>query len=173
MVGRPTYYGSGLSEDAVDELDLDGIGGLLALTPTNEVNTLAAMHFAEVFGREQIYQLASQVSDTARTEVSAQNRGRALFGKEINHARLEIVFARGWSIKKTKLTKEFDSGDYQDLYPDGSIPLCWISESKELVFYTADKYPEPKPGQTLIAVIPERSDAMVRQQSELSDQLAR
>ena len=43
MEGLPTYYGSVLSEYAIDEIDLNEIGGLLALTPNDEANSLAAM----------------------------------------------------------------------------------------------------------------------------------
>lgn len=48
--GLRTSYGNVLSEQARDALELSGIGRLLALTPNQEVNTLAAMHFVEFFG---------------------------------------------------------------------------------------------------------------------------
>ena len=38
-----------LSEHLEDDLDLGGIGRILAITPNSELNTLAALHFTEIF----------------------------------------------------------------------------------------------------------------------------
>ncbi|UCG86557.1 MAG: sodium:proton antiporter, partial [Gemmatimonadota bacterium] len=54
--GLRAQYGNVLDEQAMDALDLDGIGGLLAVTSNDEVNALAALHFGEVFGRARVYQ---------------------------------------------------------------------------------------------------------------------
>ena len=60
LEGLPTYHGNVLSEEARDELELTGIGRLVALTPNQEVNALAAMHFIEFFGRSEVYQVQVQ-----------------------------------------------------------------------------------------------------------------
>jgi NhaP-type Na+/H+ or K+/H+ antiporter len=57
LEGLPAYLGSILSEHVSDELDLDGIGRLMALTPNDEANSLAALHMADAFERGEMYQL--------------------------------------------------------------------------------------------------------------------
>jgi len=47
-----------LAEDASHDLDLRGIGRLLAFTSNDEVNALATARFARVFGRREVFQLA-------------------------------------------------------------------------------------------------------------------
>jgi NhaP-type Na+/H+ or K+/H+ antiporter len=43
MAGLPVYYGNALTEGALDNIDLQGIGRMLALTANDEVNSLAAL----------------------------------------------------------------------------------------------------------------------------------
>ena len=57
MEDIPAYYGSGLSESVFEEFNLDGIGQLLAVTPNDEANSLAVLHFKEIFDREELFQL--------------------------------------------------------------------------------------------------------------------
>jgi hypothetical protein len=57
MAGLPSQCASIVSE-YMEEIDLAGIGRLLAVTPNDDLNTLAAMEFAPVFGRENVYQLS-------------------------------------------------------------------------------------------------------------------
>ena len=66
--GLPVYYGSILAEDLVDEVDLSGIGRLLALTPNHRVNALAALYFSELFGEREVYQLADTSSNTSKRD---------------------------------------------------------------------------------------------------------
>ncbi|MCZ7528444.1 MAG: cation:proton antiporter [Acidimicrobiia bacterium] len=58
LAGFPSVYGSVLSDRALDEVDLGGIGRMLALTPNDEVNALAAQQFVPIFGRKNVFQLA-------------------------------------------------------------------------------------------------------------------
>ena len=46
MAGLPTFYGSIIAPDILEKLDLSGHGKLLALTPNDEVNSLAALRCA-------------------------------------------------------------------------------------------------------------------------------
>ena len=58
MDGLPTALGNVLSETVGERLDLSGIGRLFAVTPNDEINSLAAIEYAHIFGRSEIYQLA-------------------------------------------------------------------------------------------------------------------
>lgn len=57
-----TYYGNILSEIVLDDLDFGGVGRMLALTPNHEVNSLASLHFRNVFDKEEVYQLPDRKS---------------------------------------------------------------------------------------------------------------
>ncbi len=148
MDGLPTYYGSVFSEYILDEIELGGIGRLLALTSNDEVNSLAALHFADVFSRAEVYQLPPE--DEA---VSAHLRGRLLFRTGITYTELEQRFARGEEIKTTKLTPEFDYKAFQARYGETEIPLFLINENGNLVVLTKDSQPEPRSGQLLISLV--------------------
>lgn len=81
MAGRRAYYGNVLARDVDLDLDLSGIGRLLALTPNDEVNTLACTRFAATFGGAETYQLAPRQTGVGIDSSPATDfGGRILFG---------------------------------------------------------------------------------------------
>jgi NhaP-type Na+/H+ or K+/H+ antiporter len=73
----PVYHGSVLSDRADEELELPGIGNLLALTANDEVNALSARHFLHDFGRQNLYQVSpSRRPGQAASELSSELRAR-------------------------------------------------------------------------------------------------
>ena len=60
MEGLPVYYGNVISDYIMNEIELTGIGRMLALTPNPEVNSLAALHFSKIFGRNEVFQLSTK-----------------------------------------------------------------------------------------------------------------
>ncbi|MFH1267289.1 MAG: sodium:proton antiporter [Planctomycetota bacterium] len=154
MEGLPTCYGSILSEPVSDTMDLGGIGRFLALTPNDEVNSLAAWHFREMFGRAGVYQLTPPSPHSARTETASHHlRGRLLFDKEATYARLQSRIARGAVVKATPLTEEFDYEAFQSHYGGNAVCLFLIGESGDLTICTAADAPAPQPGHTLISLV--------------------
>lgn len=154
MQGLPCYYGNVLSEQAMEDVNLGGIGRLLALTPNDEVNSLAAMHYAELFGRAEVYQLPREKQPSGRIETARHHlRGRLLFSETATYEELTRRLAAGAKIKINKLTAEFDYANYRALYGPDALPLCTITEAGRLVIYTADTPPSPKRGQILISLV--------------------
>ena len=154
MAGLPTCYASVLSEHVLEELELGGIGRLLAMTPNDEVNSLAAMEFIDVFGRAGVYQLSPEVADTVRqSQVSSHLRARILFGRDVTSARLRFRLATGATIKKTKLSDEFDFDRFRELYGESSVVLFVIDPSGEVTICTSDEDPAPTSGQTLVSLV--------------------
>lgn len=153
MEGLPTYYGNILSENATEQLNLGGIGRFLALTPNDEVNSLAAMHFSELFGRAGVYQLSPDREGKSRADVATEHmRGRFLFRANVTHRVMDNMFATGFVVKTTQITEEFTFEAYLEMHGDEAIPLFVITESKELTICTAEDPVAPKSGQTLIAL---------------------
>lgn len=154
MAGLPTFYASILSQYALDEIELGGIGRLVALTSDDEFNSLAALQFIDVFGRAEVYQLPPKGEEKGpRETVSLHLQGRLLFGQGIGYTYLASRFARGAVIKTTKLTQEFDYDAFRKLYGEEAIPLFTIAQNGNLVVFTKDSPPTPRPGQTLISLV--------------------
>lgn len=155
MEGLNTYHGNAFSEEVLEELDLSGIGRLLALTSNNEVNSLAAIHFPEVFSRAAVYQLPLGIGGgEVRSELAPQHlTGRFLFGPKMTYSHLMDRFLDGAVVKATTLTEKFDYVDFQTRYNHTAIPLFLITKKDKLIIYTTDYQPIPKPGQTLISLV--------------------
>lgn len=152
--GLQAYHGNILSETITDEIDLSGIGRIIALTFNDEVNTLATLHFSEIFSKNEIYQLAPEYSNAKEKDKVAKGlHGRILFGDEFTYNYINRRIFYGGVIKKTTLTKEFDFDAFKNLYGKSAVPLFLITENKKLNIFTMDKTLSPKPGQTLISLV--------------------
>jgi hypothetical protein len=159
----PTFYANILSEQILDELELGGLGRLLALTPNDEVNSLAALHFAEVFDKTQVYQLAPKKVSSKRDEetVPPPLRGHLLFAPEITYEAFTRLFEEaGYKIKKTNLTKQFDYKAFQNLYGQRAIPLFLMGKNGDLRVFTPDYKLSPQPGDSLVSLADPAVDGM-------------
>lgn len=155
MAGLRSVCASILSEYVQEELDLHGIGRLLALTPNDEVNALACQEMVHLFGRAQVYQVTPwDVDEGRRTSVTGHLRGRLLFGNGMTYAYLARRNNEGYLVKKTTLTEEFTFEDYRELYGTSAINLFVIKEKGELTIRTVDDNYKPAPGHKLISLVP-------------------
>jgi CPA1 family monovalent cation:H+ antiporter len=155
LSGLKTYYGSVLSEHIFAEVELAGFGRLLALTPNDEANSLATLHFSEHFGRSEVYQLSpEQLEDDMEDGFSPKHlRGRFLFGNGMDYQKLAQLFSSGGSIKSTKLTEAFNFENYMKENGETTVPMFLISESGDVSVFTTDSTPEPGAGQTLLSLV--------------------
>lgn len=154
MAGLPVCYAAINSEYMRNEVDLGGVGRLLAMTPNDEVNALAAMEFAEEFSRAEVYQLSPDDRGGERKEsVPAHRRGRILFHQDATFGWLEAWIARGAVLKKTALSDDFSYEDFVAQYGDSALLLCLIESSGRLLICTADRPPAPRAGQKIVALV--------------------
>jgi hypothetical protein len=168
-LGCRAYYGNVMSEDMLNDLQLDGIGRLLSVTPNEEINSLAALHFLDLFGRSEVYQLPpAAVGKTAKQTVTPSHlRGRSLFDQKATFDYLSGRFASGAIVKKTPITEEFTVDDFFSMYGTEALPLFIINESGELRIWTADDPLTPKAGQDLISLVsPREKNAKVETRTE-------
>jgi NhaP-type Na+/H+ or K+/H+ antiporter len=156
--GLRAYLGSILSEHISDELDLDGIGRLMALTPNDEANSLASLHMADAFERGEMYQLPPLSGKTGKElEFSPKHlRARFLFGEGINYYYLNSLFQQGWLLKSTKISAEFTFKDMKMHYDDQVLPMFLINENTKLSIATIAEPIEPKAGDTVVALVLEK-----------------
>lgn len=157
LEGLKAYLGSILSEHVVDEVDLDGIGRLMALTPNDEANSLAALHMSEAFERGELYQLSPLSKKSGKElEFSPKHlRARFLFGEGMNYYHLNSLFNDGWAIKSTKLSDTFSFEDMRKHYGENLIPIFLIDKNDKLFVSTIENPLEPESGDMIIALIKE------------------
>lgn len=160
MAGLKAEFGDILSEELLKNLELDGIGRFAGLTANDNANSLAALRFSEVFGREEVYQLAMKDQDKARSSASSLKlRGRFLFNRELTYEDFAARLYGGMTVKATLLTKEFGLKDFQARNADQAIPLFVIDSKKHLSCFTADHPRKPSAGDTLISLVPAEAAA--------------
>jgi hypothetical protein len=124
--GLEAYYGSLLSEQSVDEVDLAGIGHLLALTSNDEANALTVLKYAREFGSQNVYQLEPARSG-ARGSLGHDQRGRTLFRKGTTYAEISRLFDSGAKLKKTALSEKFKLADFIKIYGEDYLPIFVIN----------------------------------------------
>lgn len=160
--GLRAERGNVLAEDIMDDLDLSGIGRLIALTPNDEVNALAVMHFTQVFESSEVYQLATREDQRGGNgdDLLAQHlRGRPLFGRGTNYSSLCDRFDAGAEIRTFHISDEFSFEDFRSEFGDRATPLFVIRGKNQLhVFSEEDRFAPPEPGHILIALVDPVSD---------------
>jgi NhaP-type Na+/H+ or K+/H+ antiporter len=158
MAGVSTFYGNILSQYTLDEIELGGIGHLMALTSDNEYNSLANLQLTNDLGRSAVYQLPAGSEEEEKKAVSQHLRGRILFAPNATYDYLTEQFATGAAIKTTELTEEFNYDAFKEYYGKSALPLFLIDQNEKLTIFTAENPPKPKPGQKLISLIkPDKS----------------
>jgi NhaP-type Na+/H+ or K+/H+ antiporter len=187
LAGLPAVAANVLSPAVTESLQLSGIGRLLALTPSDDVNSLAALHFAKLFGRSSVFQLdpGDAPSDVPGDERGAgtsarprpgrrgadregtvhELRGRVLFAQGLTFARLAERVEAGAAIQATKLTEDFDFNAFRRLHGDRALPLFVLEGARGLTVLGPDAPAAPRPGATLISLIEPSSP-------EVSDQIS-
>jgi CPA1 family monovalent cation:H+ antiporter len=153
LAGLPIYYGSSLTEGALDQIDLAGIGNLLALTANDEVNSLTGLNFSEVLGSDSVFQLPPEDLRTASGEtlVGRHLRGRFLFRVDAGYWQMTARFDAGADVKTTKLTEAFSYSEFLQEYPD-AIPL-FVADGGKLTVVTVGAALVPQAGQTIVAIV--------------------
>jgi NhaP-type Na+/H+ or K+/H+ antiporter len=156
MAGLETYSESILAEHLLDEIDLGGVGRLLAATPNDWVNILTVHRFLRVFGRSEVYQVPprAEMADEAHRHL----HGRWLFDEELSHDELARRVSRGAVVKPTLLSTEFTYQGFREHYDDTAIILFVVTAAGRLNVITAQQPVEPKPGDTLISLVEEEDE---------------
>jgi NhaP-type Na+/H+ or K+/H+ antiporter len=88
-----------LAEEAATDLDLRGIGRLLAFTSNDEVNALATTRFARVFGRREVFQLTPSSKRAGDAPVPEEYLGRLIGIDGISYATIDERSRQGWRVR--------------------------------------------------------------------------
>lgn len=152
MAGLNAECISILSEQFIEENDFAGIGRLMAMTRSDEVNALAANEFAEIFGRSNVFQLPA-LATGHRSALGDNIKARVLFNDDLNYDEIHDLFGNGWQVKTTKLTETFGYQEFVEQY-GGNCHVLFLIESKTLIkIVEPNTKLEPKTGQTMISLV--------------------
>ncbi len=151
-----SFYGNLLDRDVELDLDLSGIGRLLALTPNDDVNTLASAHFAEGFGGAHVYQLhAEKLPAGIDSNPAADLGGRFLFHPELDYHAFSSALENDGQIRRTTLSDEYTPEDFA-ASNEGAIPLFIVRTGGRLSIVlsgSADPLAGAGSGDTIVALV--------------------
>ena len=151
MRGIPAWAGDASTEEALEEIDLAGVGRVVALTPNDGVNRLIMLRYTHEFGRREVYRLAKEASKEVD---QAQRRGRVVFGEGTGYSELGRRFREGQRVTRTKLTEQFDMAAFRDTHGPSTLLLFVVREDGSVRVNSEDNPLDPRLGDTVIAVVP-------------------
>lgn len=149
-MGLRTWHGSVLSSRFAEEAELAGIGAVVAMTPSSEVNRLALRQFQATFDRARLFRTANLPGGREETNMP----GRVLFrdGFTVEHLRERL--AAGDRIRATKLTEKFGAAEYQSQYPAPALPLFVVTPERKVEWVTVDHAAALREGCTVLTLVP-------------------
>jgi hypothetical protein len=163
MAGLTTFFGNPTSQHAALNLDLTGIGRLLAMSNRRELNSLACLHYRQEFGRENVYRLRvlAPADASNRSAFAGDLRAKALFGADMTRTRFVELLEAGWRIKANALTAAFDWPAFVAQHGADSVLLFGLEPNGKLRVNSNRERAEPRPGWTVIALVPPQQSARV------------
>lgn len=126
-----------LAEEAAHDLDLRGIGRMLALTSNDEVNALATGRFARVFGRREVFQLAPGKRRSGQSAVPDEYLGRIVGMDGLTYATLDERSRQGWKVVGAPSGATIDTALDEQLI----IPLVRVAEGRMAFICRNDPLP--------------------------------
>ncbi len=136
--GLPARRMSVLAEEANHDLDLRGIGRLLAFTSNDEVNALATARFARVFGRREVFQLTPSTRRSGQPSVPAEHLGRLVGIDGITYSTLDERSRQGWKVRSAHGGAAIDEAVDAKLF----IPIVRVVEGKMAFLCHNDPVPD-------------------------------
>lgn len=135
-VGLPTFYGDILSEAAEHNVELTQYETVIAVSDNDAYNTLVTTDLAPEFGRDNVFQIRREGSDTARHALPASLGGRP-FAQCASYGEMAGLFARKWEFRVTGLTEEYGIEKWRADRPDARL-IAVIDKRGTLRFPTDD-----------------------------------
>jgi NhaP-type Na+/H+ or K+/H+ antiporter len=155
--GLATVAANILSEFAVKDLDLAGIGYFIACTPEDEVNATAARQFARVFGGANTYQLhrdadAAGTGDD-RKDTAGHLSARYAFRPTVSIEEMTRLAASGMVVTRIDLGKEFTVDDFRARYGEDAV-VMFVQRAAVTVEVANLRVRLPQDSGMLIALVP-------------------
>lgn len=156
MAGLTTETANILSEYAVKDMNLAGIGSLIACTPDDETNATATREFNHVLGRANVFALRRGEppggTGNSKRDTAGHLTARTPFVPALSYEELETRMDAGMRVKRTSLSPEFTLDDFRQQYGDQAVLMFVHRDGQTQVAHAAGKLPH-RHG-TLIALVP-------------------
>ncbi|HCH1220389.1 cation:proton antiporter [Vibrio parahaemolyticus] len=157
MMGLDYYYGNPISSHADDNLNMIGIGQVVALTPDQHFNIMACMQFVDEFGEDKVHCLQKAKTNGNGSEkhsVAQEYHGKLLMGGNVSYTQLASLLSRGAEIKHTKLSENFTYQDYLEHHKTNLvIPLFNVEDKGKIQFCDDPDQFAPSTTSTIVSLI--------------------
>lgn len=122
-LGLRAIQGNILAEQVEEQVEFEGVESFLALTANDEINSLAALNYAHVFDKQNVYQIAPMQSGQREDEatIPANLRGTSLFGDKITAAQLRQWGEHGRVLHDITLSEGLTAEEFAKEYPDTAL----------------------------------------------------
>ncbi|MFV0337260.1 MAG: cation:proton antiporter [Chthoniobacterales bacterium] len=131
MLGLEAHRANILSEFAEEELDFNGLTHLIACTPNDEVNSIAAYKFSHFFTTAHVWQLSPADKEEHHSKAASDKvRSRLCFSGGPNYKALEEKAEAGFTIKKIQITEVFNFEKFRSTNPEATV--LFLQDSKGL-----------------------------------------
>ncbi len=157
MMGLDYYYGNPISSHADDNLNMIGIGQVVALTPDQHFNIMACMQFVDEFGEDKVHclqKVKTNGNGNQKHSVAQEYHGKLLMGGNVSYTQLASLLSRGAEIKHTKLSDNFTYQDYLEHHKTNLvIPLFNVEDKGKIQFCDDPDQFAPSTTSTIVSLI--------------------
>ena len=155
MVGIPAECASVLSDYVQEELDLSGIGRVMAVTPNDEVNALTMQEFSSIFGRQNIYRMPPwDYKKGRRSSEGGHAAGRWICHPQVTHNLMRRQVRDGGTFKVPRISDEFTYEHFIERNGANCILFFTIDTSNNLLINTVENPLKVKAGDTIVSFVP-------------------
>jgi len=145
-LGLEARQGEILSRRVLRSLNLDGIGHFLALTPNDDVNTLAASHFRRAFGAANVHQV---LPSSHRGPGYANELQGNQFGGGASLNKLDALAKGGAAVTVTPVEETPTLDRVREQLGIDAVPLFAVNEADDLIFIHSGE-PLPSSGKLVV-----------------------
>ncbi|EMW0562022.1 sodium:proton antiporter [Vibrio parahaemolyticus] len=157
MMGLDYYYGNPISSHADDNLNMIGIGQVVALTPDQHFNIMACMQLVDEFGEDKVHclqKVKTNGNGSEKHSVAQEYHGKLLMGGNVSYTQLASLLSRGAEIKHTKLSENFTYQDYLEHHKTNLvIPLFNVEDKGKIQFCDDPDQFAPSTTSTIVSLI--------------------
>ncbi len=126
--GFNVFEGNILSDTVFDDIDLTSIGKLLAMTSSNEVNSLAMKYFENEFGEDNVYRLSSKKEQELKDVEFPKN---VMFQGMVDYLNLAQTIRQNKQVVIGPCANNEEYDEIQRRYKGKIIPLFILREDED------------------------------------------
>jgi len=149
--GLPAKRADVLSETTLHDLNLSGTGRLLIMIPNDEVASLAALHFSEVFDSNDIFQLpALSHRRHGEGDLPKRLRGHLLFGGDASCHEIRDRLEHGDELHVVTWDESLSDKAFYDRFGSEAFPLFLVRDGELVVL--SEETRKPRSGDEVVII---------------------